>query len=307
MPFEVRELAEADIDAAASVVFAAFRRIADANNAFSFTASSEEQSRRVVAGAWGNPSGITLVASDKTHDDLLGVIAVQRMGSVAWDIGPVAVSVHHQARGLGRALIRAAITRVDSTHEKSGAEGQPLIFLTVDTFNMGALALYSGCGFSVQAPLLVMELAVASSNRVAVADPCVRSAKPIDLPDCAAISQTTACVDLSEEVCKHIERTRVYRSMDGELLGYCTCFDMSGHLVASTMDAAKALLQSAGRDGESDRTPPRICVPVQTYPQLMQWMLSNGWRCVKTLLLMSKGPYRSPTSAVEGNVYFPQC
>lgn len=307
-------MAEADIDAAASVVYTSFRRIADANNAFSFTASSKGQSRNIVNSSWRNESGITLVAASASDDaELLGFIAVQRMGT-AWDLGPVAVSIDYQARGVGRALVTAIIDQVERSREQGS-----LIFLTVDTFNVGALALYCSCGFTVRAPVVVMELsrAVPPPNEQRSADDQhVRLALPADLADCAALSWASAQVDLSQDVQKHLPHTRVLLSPSGELLGYCTRFDMSGHLIASTREAAQALLCAAESDDHlpssspaeelGDLGPPRICVPVQQQPELTRWMLARGWRCVKSLLLMTRGAYTLPPDT-SGAVFFPQC
>ena len=88
----------------------------------------------------------------------------------------------------------------------------------------------------------------------------------------------------------------------GSLLGYCTEFDMSGHLVAVNAVAAKELLRAA--EQQSATPPPRICVPVQEHPELVQWMLSRGWQLKKALLMMAHGPYTPPN---EGAVFFPQC
>ena len=128
-------------------------------------------------------------------------------------------------------------------------------------------------------------------------------ATPSDLDDCAALARASTSIDLSEDVRKHLEHARVLRTgPGGSLLGYCTEFDMSGHLVAVNVVAAKELLRAA--EQQSATPPPRICVPVQEHPELVQWMLSRGWQFKKALLMMAHGSYTPPS---EGAVFFPQC
>ena len=311
----IRALRESDVDAAATMVHESFRHLAAANNAFSFIASSREHTREVVGDALRNANCKALVAvigDDDPAATPLGFVAVNRMGS-AWDLGPVGVALGQQSRGLGRTLVRAGLAAA-AEGAAGGDQGPPLVFLTVDTYNMPAVGLYADCGFDMTkgGAMVVMEFSprTADPDGPAAATDHVRLARPEDHASCAALSRRHAALDLGDDTRKHAARLQVVcRAADGAppaVVGYVTQWNMSGHLVADDAAAATALLRHAEaehRAAPAD-TLPRICVPLELQPEIFRGMLARGWRCVKALLMMTHGrPYALP----EGGVYFPQC
>ena len=76
---------------------------------------------------------------------------------------------------------------------------------------------------------------------------------------------------------------------------------MSGHSVFADMVSAQALQALLGTAApEPER--PMVCVNLES--QFPRWMFENGWRVVKTLLLMSTKPLAEPA---PGAVVLPRC
>jgi len=92
------------------------------------------------SGAWG--SGLVeqaLAAGQVLVVDDAGYVVVRVVGDVA-DLDRIAVEPDRRGRGLGRALLAAAVTRAAT----AGAER---MLLEVADDNASALALYSSAGF----------------------------------------------------------------------------------------------------------------------------------------------------------------
>ena len=87
---------------------------------------------------------------------------------------------------------------------------------------------------------------------------------------------------------------------DGDVIGYCAALDMSGHSVFADMVSAQALLGTAAPELER----PMVCVNLAANREFARWMFENGWRVVKTLLLMSNRALAEPAPDA---VVLPRC
>ena len=165
-----------------------------------------------------------------------------------------------------------------------------------------ALALYCRCGFDVYGTLAVCE-----RTRLTLRDPAlfpgltVRRAVAGDLVACVELAERCANTDMSSEIKAHADTAWVVTARPHDVvIGYCAALDMSGHSVFLGATAAEALLGAAGPDLER----PMVCVNLAANRELARWMFENGWRVVKTLLLMSNKPLAEP--APDG-VVLPRC
>ena len=284
---EVRHATAADVPAASSIVYTAFRTIADRHAAFNFTAQSLEHATSIIASCVARKDCVSLVAT--SGDEILGFVASTPIGERLYDLGPIAVSVDKQASGIGRALVQAALK-----HSKGTTQ------LTVDTYNAQALALYCRCKFDVSGTLAVCE-----RTRLTPKDPAtypglvVRRAEASDLDACAQLAERCANTDMSSEITAHAGNAWVV-TQDDVVLGYCAALDMSGHSVFLGATAAEALLGAAGPDLER----PMVCVNLAANREFARWMFENGWRVVKTLLLMSNRALAEPAPDA---VVLPRC
>ena len=286
----LRNATPADVSAAASIVYTAFRQMADRHAVFNFTSQSLEHATSIVAGCVAREDCITLVAA--AGDEILGFVASTPIGGGLYDLGPIAVTIEKQAGGIGRALVQGAVA----------CAGAGTTTLTVDTYNAQALALYCRCGFDVYGTLAVCE-----RTRLTLRDPAlfpgltVRRAVAGDLVACVELAERCANTDMSSEIRAHAETAWVVTARPHDVvIGYCAALDMSGHSVFLGATAAEALLGAAGPDLER----PMVCVNLAANRELARWMFENGWRVVKTLLLMSNKPLAEP--APDG-VVLPRC
>ena len=286
----VRDATPADVSAAASIVYTAFRQMADRHAVFNFTSQSLEHATSIVASCIAREDCIALVAT--SGDEILGFVASTPIGGGLYDLGPIAVTIEKQAGGIGRVLVRAAVDRA----------GGGTTTLTVDTYNGQALALYCRCGFDVYGTLAVCE-----RTRLTLRDPAlfpgltVRRAVAGDLVACVELAERCANTDMSSEIKAHADTAWVVTARPHDVvIGYCAALDMSGHSVFLGVTAAEALLGAAGPDLER----PMVCVNLAANRELARWMFEHGWRVVKTLLFMSTAPLAEP--APDG-VVLPRC
>jgi ribosomal protein S18 acetylase RimI-like enzyme len=95
-----------------------------------------DPSRSVVEGYLSN--SVVLLCFD--GDEILGVVVVTPLSHSSWEIKNLAVSPCHQGKGIGRALIRAALVF---------CRGQGCSEMWIGTGNssLGQLALYQKMGF----------------------------------------------------------------------------------------------------------------------------------------------------------------
>lgn len=95
-------------------------------------------------------------------------------------------------------------------------------------------------------------------------------------------------------------------STSGTVVAYSTGCFLSGHAVAESEDAFKALVcfQSKAIKAAQDAGAP---IPLTTffvphaYPELTRWLVRNGFRLNRQIIQMSYGPHLQPASGF----YFP--
>ena len=176
------------------------------------------------------------------------------------------------------------------------AAGAPGVRLAQEAFNLGSLALYTGLGFAVREPLVVL---AGQPSQALPSGWEVRPLREEDLAACAALHERvhgySRANELRDALTKGLARVAL---RDERVVAYAavTTIWLANHGVGETEEDVAALLAGAGRLVEE---PLSLLLPVRQ-TGLFRWCLEAGLRPVKPMLLMSLGEYREPRG-----VWFP--
>lgn len=200
-------------------------------------------------------------------------------------VGPISVQPGVQARGIGRGLMQDVIDHAQAEHGEQ-------IRLVQDGINVVSLSLYTSLGFDVQEPLALLTLTPAEAP-----DPAVRRATPADLDACDELCQRIYRVSRRGELAGALAQGESWGLVpfvldrDGEIVA-CVIPGFLGYGVAESNEDLLTTLRTAIRE----LPPPaaRFLCPSRN-ADLYRRVLSSGGRAIRTLHLMSMGPYESPT------------
>jgi len=225
----------------------------------------------------------------------LAVNFVDQRGDVA-GIGPVAVGVEHQGKGLGRMVMEAALEHAEGCGFQS-------VRLLQAAYNTVSYSLYCRLGFDAKEQIASL-----------------RGRPPADE---AAVSMVRECTshdldaldDLSLEVLGFRRRGEIEMAMprrppllverDGRPVGYaCRFFTPSstflGPAAARDEEALKDLIIGAARlvPGSLRFVLPASC------PSLLRWAFRSGFSLLELDTLMARGTYEAPTGAYMPSVWY---
>lgn len=287
MTVELREIREDDRDDCATIVYRAFKAIAD-RHAFPPDFASVEAAGQLI-DAW------------LAHPDVWGVVA-QRDGRLVGSnflemrtpvagVGPITVDPREQSRGVGRRLMEAVLDH---------GERKP-IRLVQDAFNAASLSLYTRLGFEVKEPLVRIH------GRPSGGDPSSIAVRPFrngDMEGCAELCQRVHGFERSGEL-HEVDRSPLQPFVairDDRIVAYATSvsFWPLAHGVAETREDLIGLLVEAQRSGND---PIDILLPIR-HAELFRWALSTGLRVVKPMNLMALRDYHEPAAAWFPSVLF---
>jgi len=231
------------------------------------------------------------------HPSVYGVVAEregQIIGSNFLDerdpirgLGPVTVDPSVQVRGIGRRLMEAVLERARS------AVG---VRLVQDSFNMLSVSLYASLGFEVKEPLLLMR---GKPNGKLPSGIVLRPLEEDDLSECAALCRRVHGFDRLNELRDALKAlSPLVAVREGRITAYALALHRwpLNHAVADTEEDMKALLLTAGA---TNSEPLSFLLPVR-HGNLFRWCLSEGFRAVMPMMLMTMGIYQEPDGC-----YFP--
>lgn len=202
-------------------------------------------------------------------------------------VGPIAVAPDADDAGIGRKLMYDVIER------GGDAAG---VRLLQDSFNLKSLALYTTLGFRAREPYVVLKGRLEDMPRP---DRIVRPMEPKDLPHVTALSFDLTGFPRGSEVRRALSDGAPHVVIrDGRVTGYTTDLGSwaGGHALAGTEDDFRALLLGVN---DADPQPLQFLFPTRR-SSLFRWLLSEGMRAEKQMLLMTRGAYREP-----GGIYLP--
>lgn len=232
-----------------------------------------------------------------THPSIFGVVAEcdgRVIGSNFLDerdpiygLGPVTVDPGVQVRGVGRRLMEPVLQR---------ARGAVGVRLVQDAFNMVSVSLYASSGFEVKEPLLLMR-GKPKSKPIARVE--VRPIKSEEVGACAALCRKVHGFERLSELRDALAASSpVVALREGHVRAYALAPTMwsRSHAVAETKEDMEALLLGAAA---MNAEPLSFLLPVRQ-AELFRWCLSEDFRAVKPMTLMTMGQYQDPNGC-----YFP--
>jgi len=283
MAIQIRPIASSDAEACGRIIYDAFKDVAE-NHGFPPDFPSVEIATQLATNFIAHPSIFGVAADD--GGQLLGSNFLVEYDMIR-GVGPITVDATAQGRGIGRQLMQAVLDR------GRDAVG---IRLVQDAFNTRSISLYASLGFDAKEPLLLMQ-----GRPTNKPDPgfTVRPLSAQDLDDCTAICAAVHNIDRSGELRDALQTfAPLGVERDGRLTGYLTAatFWIMNHGVAQTEEDMRALLLGTAM---ASSEPLSFLLPIRQ-ATFFRWCLSEGFRVVKPMTLMSLGHYQAP----EG-CYFP--
>ncbi len=200
-------------------------------------------------------------------------------------VGPVAVALKHQGKGLGRAVMEALL-------DDAERHGLRSVRLLQAAYNMISFSLYAELGFDVKDALANF------AGRPRPEEPAVDQARDARPEDRDALDA------LCREVLRYSRRRDIERmsmfappvvvERDGRIVAYACRFPgeeaILGHGVALDAQAMRDLLIGAHR---LTGTPLRFSMPV-SQADTVRWCLASGMRLKEIDTYMVRGEYEPP-------------
>jgi len=285
MNVTIRPAAPADAERCASILYEAFKAIADQHN-FPPDFASVEDALDTTRPLIAHPKVYSLVA--ECEGEVVGSIFLYERDPVR-GYGPMSVDSRFQGRGIGRQLVEATHERARNAISLRGVQ---------DAFNVLSMSLYTLHDWIVKEPLLLMTGRPKSAPVPGIE---VRRLQYPDLGECNALCTRIIGFPRANElrdvqwipVCAPYVAVR-----DGRITAYLTApgFWSLNHGVAETEEDMRALLVGAAAATEQ---PLSLLVPTRD-TSFFRWCLDEGLRAISPKTLMVLGEYRDPDGC-----YFP--
>jgi hypothetical protein len=211
-------------------------------------------------------------------------------------VGPVAVGVEHQGRGLGRMVMEALLEQAESRGLQSAR-------LLQAAYNLVSFSLYCRLGFDAKEEIAYLRGRPPADEGTTGA---VRECTPQDLDTLDALSLEVLgfCRRGDVEMAMPVAQPLVVERK-GRAVGYVCRFAMPsgaflGPAVARDEEALKDLIVGAARLVPGGL---RLAVPVNC-PSLLRWALQSGFSLLGLETLMVKGTCRVPAWAYMPSAWY---
>ena len=277
MDIAIRRAADQDANACGRICYEGFRAV---NERFGFplTFPSLEVATQRVGGFIRHPSIFGIVA--EADDRIVGFNFLSERDPIR-AVGPIVTDPAAQGHGVGRKLMEAILERARN------ARG---IRLLQDTFNVQSLSLYSALGFDVREILVVLTGLPSSAPPQ---DWEIRSLMESDLAGCEALHESVHGYRRTNELRDAIATgASIVALRDGRVRAYMATPTvwLANHGVAEAEEDMQALLLGAARLVEQ---PISFLLPARR-AALFRWCLTQGFRAIRPMTLMTTGEYREP-------------
>jgi len=211
-------------------------------------------------------------------------------------VGPVAVDVEHQGRGLGRMVMEALLERAEGCGFQS-------VRLLQAAYNLVSFSLYCRLGFDAKEQIASLRGRPPADARAAGA---VRECTPQDLDTLDGLSLEVLGFRRRGDVEMAMPLARpLLVERKGRPVGYVCRFVMPGGAflgpaAARDEEALKDLIVAAARLVPGDL---RLAVPVSC-PSLLRWAFQSGFSISELGTLMVRGTYEAPTGAYMPSAWY---
>ena len=278
MALSIRPMNESDVETCGRICYEAFYGVSSRHN-FPADFPSAEVGIQFTNMLFANANVFSVVAEND------GVVVGSNH---LWEydeiraVGPITIDSTAQAKGAGRMLMEAVISR------GSGSRG---VRLVQDAFNTASMSLYTSLGFDIKEPLVLIEGTIKGDMSAGVE---VRMLVEDDYPCCAELCRRVHGFDRTNEMRNLPPGLPSFVAIrEGKLTAYASAphFWALNHAVAQTEDDMRALLSGVGRLEEGK--PVSMLLPIRQ-SELFRWLLQQGLRVVKPMNLMSTGEYIKP-------------
>jgi GNAT superfamily N-acetyltransferase len=284
MDITIRPATDSDANTCGRICYEGFRTV---NERYGFppTYPSVEIATQRVGGFIRHPSIFGVVA-DAGGGQIVGFNFLSERDPIR-AVGPIVIDPAAQGHGIGRRLMEAVLERA------RGARG---IRLLQDSFNVQSLSLYAALGFDAQEILVVL------SGTPPSAPPSsweIRSLTESDIAGCEALHQSVHGYPRTNELRDALATgAPIVALRGGRVRAYMAAptIWLANHAVAEAEEDMQALLLGAAR-----MVKPVISflIPIRR-AALFRWCLTQGFRAIRPMTLMTIGEYREPQGS-----YFP--
>jgi GNAT superfamily N-acetyltransferase len=284
-PMTVRKARLQDAPVCGRICYDAFTKIS-IEHGFPPDFPSVEVATGVLSMMFAHPGFYCVVA--EAGGQILGSNCLDERSAIA-GVGPITIDPEVQDKGVGRALMDAALAR----SAERGFQGTRLLQAA---FHNRSLSLYTKLGFDTREPISAMQGAALKSLTPGYS---VRPARVADLEECNRLCQRVHGHDRSGELRDAIQQgTAVVAERDGRIVAYSTLIGFFGHTVGESNSDVQALIANADAF-----LGPGILVPTRN-AGLFRWCLENGLRVVQPLTLMTLGFYHEPAGAYLPSILY---
>lgn len=283
MNITIRPAVDSDADACGRICYEGFRAV---NERYGFppTFPSVEIATQRVRSFIRHPSVFGVVA--ETDGRVAGFNFLSERDPIR-AVGPIVIDPATQGRGVGRQLMEAVLERARSTRG---------VRLLQDTFNTHSFSLYAALGFDTREILFVL----AGTSRTAPPSHWqIRPMMQTDVAGCESLHETVHGYTRTNELRDALATgTPIVAQRDGRVRAYMAepTIWLANHGVAETEEDMQALLLGAPR---ITKQPISYLMPARR-AALFRWCLSEGYRAIKPMTLMTIGEYIEPRGS-----YFP--
>ncbi len=280
MSIQIREMRPEDVERCGTIVYEAFKNIAEKHN-FRRDFPTPEVGIELTRAFVASPQVFNIVA--ERDGEIIGSNHLWEYDAIR-AVGPITVDPGAQAKGAGRMLMEAVLER---------GKGSAGIRLVQDSFNTASLSLYASLGFEVKEPLVLMEGELKGDIPP---DTTVRALREEDYEGCAELCRKTHGFDRINEV-KNTPPflTSFVALRDGRVTAYASAphFWALNHAVAETEEDMYMLLRGIGNLAPDQ--PISFLLPTRQ-SAFFRWCLKQGMRVIKPMTLMTVGEYQEPRS-----------
>jgi len=284
MDIAIRPATDKDADACGRICYEGFRTV---NERYGFppTFPSVEVATQRVDGFIRHPSVFGVVA-EAGGGQIVGFNFLSERDPIR-AVGPIVIDPAAQGHGIGRQLMEAVLER---------ARGSRGVRLLQDSFNVQSLSLYAALGFDTQEVLVVLSGAPPSAPPSSWE---IRSLTASDMMGCEALHQSVHGYPRTNELRDALATgAPIVALQGGRVRAYMAAptIWLSNHGVAEAEEDMQALLLGAVR---MVKQPISLLMPIRR-AALFRWCLTQGFRAIRPMTLMTIGEYREPQGS-----YFP--
>ena len=278
MTMTTRPAAAADLIAVATIMYSAFKSVADRHN-FPPDFDSPETAHSVASLLLNHPKFYGVVAEDEGR--ILGSNFIDLRSPIV-GLGPISVDPEMQNQGIGRQLMLAAMEEA----ERQRCAGIRLVQLA---YHNRSLCLYTTLGFRSRVPLSIMQ-GQPLNQRFAGYD--VRLGATADADSCNALCRRIHGMERRQEVEESIEQNslQVVEHL-GTITGYTNGVGFFTHTVADSNHSLMAMIAAA-----PSFPGPGFFLPTTNF-EVFNWCLQQGLRLVAQATYMTIGLFNEPDGA----------